>query len=456
MRNVIFITLDSLRADHVSSFGYQRDTTPFIDSLSDDFTVFRDAYAQGPSTLSSFLASIGGIYSLAAGKRMFLPSFATPVQSVFKEAGYSTAAFHSNPFISSFMGFSRDFDEFFDSFGSDKGQWEGRTYSEKQLKSGGWGLKTRVRNGVKVALRRSRTLHYMAISMRDAVSPPRVPYVRGDDLNKRVLTHLDGVEEPFFLWVHYMDTHSPFRPEPQELKEFTGRSMSRGKMIKINRMLRKGHPGIDRYIPELIDLYDTKIRLNDGYLRSLIDGLKERGLYDDAVIAIASDHGEEFMEHGIAGHKKRFYDQIMHVPILLKNGGTSRDEIPAKSSTHLVGMIDVPWTLVNRAGLTPPPTLMGQDLLTPRDAVFCEVWEGQGWKAAVRTPRWKLHHHQDIGAKELYDLKNDPGEDDDLHGKRPQVQEVLEGVLSDHVDHVQQWALKRSLASLAGPDTKGP
>lgn len=426
MKNVVLITVDSLRADHLSCYGYERETSPNIDALARDGTRYTMAFTQGPRTPSSFPALIGGIYPLAAPSKMVLPRYCIPLQSIFKRAGYVTAAFHSNPWVSRFKGYDRDFSTFFDSFPEKKGE-EGSRYFRRKL-----------RKRIERILIKSRRLYFFVVTLYDLFIPLMPPYLDGGKLNQRIRSFINGTNEPLFLWVHYMDTHNPFLPTPDQVRSFTGRDLSYRKIRRLNRLYIDKHKSISKHIPEIVDFYDTSIRIVDSHVGKLLHMLRSAGLYDDSVIALTADHGEAFLEHGSVGHRDRFYEENIRVPLIIHPG--------SGTSNNMVGLIDLPPTLSHMAGIPTSSTFMGSNLEINREAVFSETWTRDGdWRACIRTRRWKLHWYRDEGKLELYDLRDDPEERIDLSKDRIDLSDAMRELLLEHVEDVQKWALRRTV-----------
>jgi len=193
--NLILLTIDCLRADHLSCLGYSKKTTPNLDNLASASALFTQAISVGSSTPSSFIAMFTSSYPLMYGGKLWITDSRTTLAQVLKEHGYHTAAFHSNPWISSYHGYHKGFDTFDDSF--QKGWRESLMRKPK-------GLIKRI-GGINSKLYELLSKVYVA-TMVDK------PYAKAEVLNKEAISWLKDNANNFFLWLHYMDVHEPYFP----------------------------------------------------------------------------------------------------------------------------------------------------------------------------------------------------------------------------------------------------
>ncbi|WP_435146423.1 sulfatase [Halobaculum sp. P14] len=288
--NIVLLTADSLRADHVSSHGYERETTPNIDALADANTQFMRAYSPSSHTRESVGSILSGRY----------PDEAIDERYAFDAEGlaeklddHATAAFHSNPFISEAYGYDDGFDEFFDDL--------------------------RIGSHWTIAL---------AQRLWDILRNHN--YVRADELNERALSWVDSLDddEDFFLWVHYMDTHGPFEPPEPHRSEFFAGSVGGREGQRLYRRAAK-HPEevTDETREMFLDLYDGEIHYFDHHVDDLVDSLRRRGRMDESLLLLSADHGEEFGEHGQYSHPAELYDELTHVPLVVSGPGFSAADV---------------------------------------------------------------------------------------------------------------------------------
>lgn len=391
MDNIALVTIDSLRADHVGAYGYERDTTPAIDELASEGVRFEQAIAHACATRPSFPSLLTSTHGLLYGGFDHLDSEQVPLSVPLSEAGYDTAGFHSNPYLSAEFGYDRGFDEFGDSA------------TDRSIMAR---LRRWVVNNVDGRLHdvlswvHSKTEEHAGVDVGSY-------YEDATSLTDRALSWVETAEEPWFLWVHYMDPHHPYVP-PEEYQQFEPASSQR-RGVQLRRRVKEDPDALsDEEWAELVALYDAEIRYTDTEVGRLVDGL------DDAVWAVTADHGEEFYEHGNFGHKNRFYDEHVHVPLIV--GGTGERGV----ASQLVGLNDVPVTLLEAADVSVPDSYRGQNLFSDtRDRVV------GGWAPEVgreldsvrlmsRTPDEKYIRRDDTGDHQLYDLTSDPDEQTNL------------------------------------------
>jgi arylsulfatase A-like enzyme/Flp pilus assembly protein TadD len=385
--NVILITIDTLRADHVGCYGAQTVKTPTIDALANDGVVFERAISQVPLTWPSHAVILTGTYPFQNGVQDFTgqplaPQFRTIAQA-FQQAGYATGAVISAFVLDRSWGLARGFDSYDDAFAA-------KTFATKQI-----GLVERPA-GESVA---HAILWLNNISFNKLAS-------QKNSANKNSLTNslITTTPRPFFLWLHLYDPHSPYdSPEPYRSEYRT-------------------HP------------YDGAIAYADHELGNLIAWLKRNHLYDSSLIAVLSDHGESLGEHGEDEHGFFVYNATVHVPLILKP--PAGQGISAGRRSEPVETTAIAPTLLELAGVedsTDPihaqfqsHSLLprGASPLTRNDAAhqtenapaYSETFypfSSFGW-SPLRALESERFHYIDAPKPELYDLLADPGETHNL------------------------------------------
>jgi arylsulfatase len=242
--------------------------------------------------------------------------------------------------------------------------------------------------------------------------------------------------EPFFALVHYMDPHDPYFHIP-----YNGEAVAR---------VDTPNPEPSR-AEELRKLYGSNIEYMDGFIGRMIAQLETARAYDDTVIALTSDHGEEFQEHGGWWHGTTLYDEAVHVPLIVKLPKSAR---AGARSEALAGLVDVMPTLLAAAGLSCSQACQGRDLfgaLPAPAAVFAEEDHEGNVLRSIRTDAWKLILANDgnprgLAAVELYDVRNDPGEKINLAAKNGERVDAL----TRDLDLLQQAARAHAVAGEAG------
>ncbi|MEZ5331659.1 MAG: sulfatase [Thermoanaerobaculia bacterium] len=296
--NLILVSVDTLRADHLGTYGYERETSPFLDALADSGVVFERAFAQVPGTLPSHMSMFTGLYP--AQHDVYPPNdvLSTDIETlpeILESHGYRTGGFTEGGYVSGFYGFARGFDSFDDTV------TRGNRLLERTI---GEGL----------------------------------------DFLDRV-----GDDEPFFLFLHTYAVHDPYQP-PEEYRplfwegavpdtfEPTGPNF-----VAVNRGRRTVTAEEVRYFESL---YDAGIRYVDDQLQRLWQRLQRDGLSERTLLVVTSDHGEEFLEHGHLVHEQN-YVETTHVPLIVVGPG-----LPAGTRVGtLVQSIDLAPSLLDLAGL---------------------------------------------------------------------------------------------------------
>jgi len=304
--NIVLLTADALRADHLGCYGYRRDTSPVLDAFDQESLRFTNAYSASSHTREAVPALLTGEYpDVAIGSDYRLAT--DTVASTLSEAGFATAGFHSNPFVSRAYGFDRGFDTFDDDL--HLGQHKLIALAQR-------------------AIDKLRNRHY----------------ARAAEINERSLEWIDSQsdDEPFFLWNHYMDTHGPYEPPGEYATLYADRELSgREAQSLYQRAIDDPDSITDDERELLIDLYDAEIRYNDEQIGMFLDELRERGLLEESLVIVSADHGDAFGEHGYYEHPRYLHDEITHVPLFVRvpDGPTDTVETPA-STLDIVSTIE--------------------------------------------------------------------------------------------------------------------
>jgi arylsulfatase A-like enzyme len=402
--DVVLVVVDSLRADHVSSYGYSRPTTPHLDALAREGVLFENAVSQAPWTGASVASLLTGlqpsVHGLDAGPRwVAMPASgglpfvvqrkmhgsAETLPEVLRAHGYRTAGFVSNVYLNSVFGFGRGFDVYQDDHAD---------YSEDVL------LRKR----------------------------------RGDETNRRVAAWLaTRPREPFFLLVHYNDPHWPYDPPPPHgaawVAGYRGPltpedtafvAESEGRVVDLDR----------KDLEYLVGLYDGEVAFADANVGALFAQLRGAGLQRSVLAVVTADHGEEFLDHGSTSHGYTLFEEQLHVPLVMRLPGV----LPARRVRQQVRLIDVMPTVLDLAGIGGDETrLQGESLAAlargsadhgPGDA-FSEA-PLRGALRSLRTGTgWKLVEDLQRGGRLVFDLVRDPHERTDLSARDPAAARAL-------------------------------
>jgi len=375
LKNVVLLTVDTLRRDVLGGYGNKGGLTPFIDSLQNKCIRFTKAQSIGPYTQASFPGILTSSYYLEYGRGKKLSPKRTLISEALKKSGIVTAAFHSNPYLSDYFGWNRGWDIFYDSMNAD-------------------------------------------------VSP-EIPYIKGDGINSKVDEWLssytrEGKYRPFFLWVHYMDVHEPYVPERKYIDMVDSSiSISQDEMFNLfKNILLKRDISDEGTIDLLKKLYDAHVREIDDYVKEFFGILERLNLLKNSVIIMTSDHGDEFNEHGSLSHDGKMYSELIDIPLFVYD----YDRVKAKVCDTLVSNIDIPPTINYLFGLEPIKDFEGHSLLPlgdyPRKGCFGEAIGKIGNKEKetdkpvyfYRENNLKIVYRESDDIWEMYNLKEDPKE----------------------------------------------
>ena len=360
--NLILVSVDTLRADHLGCYGYRRPTSPTIDTaLAARGTLFEKVFATSPWTFPSHAAMLTGLYSCTG--RLFgtngaasgasplgeLPADAATLAEMLRARGYATAAFTEDGWISSEMGFARGFGTYV----------ENRAFPRFSEPLG------QVEQTLDHALRWIRR----------------------------------NAESPWFVFVHTYQVHNPYTPPPGYLERVAPEY------------------GDDRASADAA-AYDGEIRYTDDVLVRFLAGLDAAGA-GDALLALTSDHGEQFNEHGLYMHGNSLYEELLHVPLILRAPGL----VPSgKRISTDVGLLDLVPTLLELLGLPPPARAEGRSLvplIQRGDEKAVPLFADLVGTVAVRHLGFKWIIDEKSGAAQVFELATDPHEMKNLDGARP-------------------------------------
>jgi arylsulfatase A-like enzyme len=439
-RSLVLITVDCLRADHCGWYGYSRPTTPFLDSLASQSFVVPQAIVAGAPTYYSLPAILASRMPLALGRDVIgvAPGEGT-LATVLRESGYATGAFAAgNPYISPRFGYDQGFDVFSDFLDFEAQATENTVNLETRPGASVRGKLNRAIKSFAGGLGLSGLYNelYFQYCMKMAPAAYSVDALRrfpaADILVDEAQSWLASVgQRPFFLWLHLMDPHSPYYPPNEAFREMTGRDIEPGRARYLNEYWNRSDltaSGLRGKRDEVMQLYDAGIRSVDRQIARLVQSLRQTHRWDDCVVALTADHGEEFLDHGGRYHAPvRLTEEIVRVPLLIRvpHSEARGVKVPAFPMSHL----HLAPTLLEIMGVQVPSAFQGRSLWT-------NLQRGQDWDDSaiiectygctnpfraesrggsrllgVRDARFKLVMCIEPGAtEEVYDLEADPAE----------------------------------------------
>lgn len=367
--NVILISIDTLRADHLGCYGYQRETTPFLDRFSKNAILFENCISPASWTLPAHVSLFTGLYSsshaviddgfgaLPSMLPSSIPEDLKTLPEILTKNGYNTRAVVTHLYVSDQFGFDRGFSSFL--------------YKQDY---------------------------------------------KAEEVTRQALQWVNALsDQPFFLFLHYFDCHDPYTPPPPFTSMFDPdySGYINGDLQWLEKFGTSAEIST-RDLEHLIALYDGEIRYVDAALETLIQSISDKNLMDNTIIIITSDHGEEFKEHGSLRHGATLFDEVIKVPLLVY--------IPTEKGprriTEQVSLVDVMPSILEALHISLDHRVEGVSFFCadtkggPNRAVFSETSRYDAFKACVRTREYKYIADSGFPGSQdrLFDLILDPRE----------------------------------------------
>jgi len=368
--NVIVILVDTLRADHLPCYGYERNTAPNLCGLAEEGFLFENMHANSPSTKTS-VASLFTSMLPSQHKSIYnqdvLNDDLTTLAEMLAEHGYHTYAVNANPVIKTKFNYDQGFE----------------TWTDRLAMAG--------------------------------------------KVNRVIFAALDGYEQPFFLYLHYMDPHSPYTSPGRYHRYFnpgyegplTGRPPYEADYFA-------SHPD---ELEQLVALYDNDIRYVDDNIGELLEKLKEKGLYRDSLIVFLADHGEMFLEHGSFEHSNSVYTEVIDVPLIIRPPNQTKRIVETPVQT-----VDILPTLLSMLDIEVDGRFMGRSIFPligrgETRPIISEQHRGLGNRSqetALILGDFKLIKQLKQGTHLLFDTRKDPQERVDIFDSAPNAAELAE------------------------------
>ena len=392
LTSLILVSIDSLRADHCTPYGYQpplapsESTTPFLQRLATEGVVFENVSAPTSWTLPSHVSLLTGMHPVEHGVRNRYFRLAGDTEHVagrLQKAGFQTAGFYSGPFLHADWGFDQGFD-----------RYEGAVpyLQDPEI--------------TRVLANPDRGL----VGLHDASHRDRQC---SEHVIEAAIEWLDSCDpqRPFFLFLHLWDPHYDYEPPLDYAERFSPRAGAR-------RTLRGFMESMDRWegdeLAEIVALYDAEIRYTDDQLARLFRHLETTRGTERCAFVVTSDHGDEFFEHDAKGHQKTLFEEVVHVPLVL----WAPDHLPAgQRIPATVSLCDVAATGLELAGVDTWSQRSGRSLLPLLESpqqhreVLMDLWMPMGhrffgWRQSQRKVLVNLRTQE----QQVFHLGNDPGE----------------------------------------------
>jgi arylsulfatase A-like enzyme len=380
--NLILISVDTLRADRLGCYGYERPTSPAIDDLAESGVRFERVVAESSWTLPSHMTIFTGLHpgshGVVTGNDKLPPGIPTLTEHL-RARGYRTFGTTVGGWVEGRFGFSRGFETWDD--------------EKKRLK--------------------------------DAIP--------------QSLAWIDGMrsDEPYFLFLHTYDVHCPYDPPPPFVEQFRTRPPK--DHLEVEK--RCGNTYFNKLdltqgqVRFLSDQYDAEIRAADEQLRGFFDELDRRGAWRDTIVVLLSDHGEEFYEHGQIGHERTLFIETLRVPLIVVAPGLEPGTV-----SRSAGLVDVFPTLAQMLELSPSglhgesllPWMRGASADHPDPPRFSQLDRHVELASIVRGDGHLILDRAEDTAL-LFDLSADPGEQEDLASGRPDEADALRSKIASHL-----------------------
>jgi arylsulfatase A-like enzyme len=412
--------IDALRADFLSCYGNKDEITPNLDKLAEEGVLFKNCYTQASWTKPSVASILTSLYPTMHGANLhgdILPDEVTTISEILKKEGYLTYGYVANPNLKRLFNFDQGFDFYDDYLMRDKLYYA--TFRNLKKK----------------------------IPFLEKIIKKDFNYWERDNIrlaNKRIIPWLKHYKEKnFFAFIHYMDPHSDYRPPPPF-----------NKMFPYDK---------DDENSKNISLYKGEICFVDHYLGRLFNILKLLKIYEKSLIIITSDHGDAFGEHKDYEHGNTIYQEQIKVPLIIK---FPYSKFAGKVINSQVRSIDILPTILDFLNIKPTNNLEGRSLLPlledPYLNICNEVYIDHNLddriilKGIIKDNRWKYIYTiksdkrdiKKLGFEELYNLKEDPKELNNLVNKRPNILNYLRNKLAYYQKYCTSKAFTAPKAKL--------
>lgn len=398
--DVVLITIDTLRADHLGCYGYSRNTSPNLDRIAKEGMLFKNVVSSSSWTspaMASLFTSLnpskhGVIHGIMKegvvyNQEVFSGSLVR-IPTVLRKHGYFTMGFSSNPHLTKNFGFAKDFDIF--------------VYGK---------------------------------------------YLNAKRLNKSVIEFKKEnlpKDKKLFLWVHYFDPHWIYAPRNPWIDEYSKNRKKRNFdeiSFKLNpEEFDKKYKLVNNreLVEHLIDLYDSEINFTDETLGNLLKKLKLDE--NKTLVIIVADHGEEFVDHNEFTHGNNLYNETVKIPLIIKLPRSMN--VKGLSVEENVGIIDIFPTILDILSIPQEPNFDGKSLVPlitgkrgyDKRAIISELYRDENNALSVSQDKWKYIHDYKNNKIELFDIKNDKNEKINLADKNPDVKQLMENQLAKFLE----------------------
>jgi arylsulfatase len=434
--SIIIVTIDALRADHLSCYGYTKIETGNIDKIAKDGYLFTNAYAVTSWTTPSMMSMLTGKYPdvhRCIDYSHRVPDGIMSIPQILKSYGYRTEAIIANMNLSPRFGFSRGFHRYIQ-------------YGDIQYLS--LFKDTRLSN----LFQRFQSLFLGGLHLvKDST------FWATEKMKRSIISNK---EESLFLWVHYMDPHAPYEPPIEYIPDAYEPSEDTIVYLKENPVVYGGKSYDRSDKNSILNLYDGEILYVDDKLGEVIDLLKDNELYNKSLIIITADHGEAFWEHNLRDHGKTLYNEMLKIPFIMKfpegYNYSNRKVIDTP-----ISLIDIPGTLLDFLGIDTIEQYSDRSIIDilqedePVDNdIFHEVLMDNPEAMKIQNKKFSLIYDAKSGREEFYHIAKDPYELEDASDDFPEEKEEMFERLSEWVRSIQKEREIYGEGEITGLDKK--
>lgn len=413
--NTFLITIDSLRADAVGYASQGAVDTPYLDRFAGRALKCSNAQANAPYTVASFPAILTGTYPWMYGGYGSVSRARPSLAARFREAGYDTGGFHSNPYLDARFGYSRGFEAFYD--------------SEHAIS-----LYTKLQQRLKEALPSESVMYRVLRGLKNLAErhiggKVGLPYLPAEDLTDITVSWLDNSDTPAFGWIHYMDVHNPYLPHDG----CQGSSVTSERALDLHHRMIENPESLDKNdVDTLRTLYHGEVEYLDRQIGRLLSAIDTRWGLEETVVVIVSDHGEGFGQWGYYSHVVDcLHDDLLRIPMLLSIPGKPTNLLEAPTST-----VDLVPTLLSLSDISIPEECVGTDLTgeLPADRfIYAHAGDRDDGRVMADDGVHRLVRSTASGEETLYRRKGDYSETPVSPSDNRQIISELSSALDDHL-----------------------
>ena len=451
--NILLIVLDATRYDYCSCYGFERRTTPVLDQLASEGTLYEQAIAPAPWTLPVFASLFTGLFpsQIHIYTTHYLDPRYETLARILRRYGYRSFVISNNSWLSTDFGLVRDFSSIYKLWQIIQTKEDvTRLNAIERFKTSNHLYLSVLKNYFLKSNVLRNAINYMyyrlTLQIDTGASRTLAPF-------KKWVSRQDG---PWFAVIHFMEAHLPYRPPKMWIQRFARNEALADRLRNANqqRIFWRHNAGVEHLSAEELeawrDLYAAEVAYQEHHLGRLIEWIKASGQYDSTCIIVVGDHGENLGEHGLLNHQYCLYETLIHVPLVIRYPAMfeqgRRVQTPVSTLDIFKTILDVAGAnspevesrslvpgssprpyVISEYGLpgTPPSFILAKFDLKPH-----HLKQFARGLTALRTERYKLIVGTD-GTRELYDVQSDPGETENLAGRETALVQHLFGMLQE-------------------------